>query len=195
MPYLDKVHSISIIQTGMAAGYTMSLPMKDNTHYTKKRMLEEIVSLLGGRAAEYMIVDDVTSGASSDIERATGIARSMVTRYGMSDKLGPIQFGDDSNEVFIGRDLATARNYGEGIATAIDSEIKKIIDEAYDRAILIVKENMDILHKCAELLIEKEKITGDEFRELFPPEQLEAVKKEHIAIYGEEVVEAEGMDA
>lgn len=167
LPELDPVHSISIIPTGMAGGYTMHLPEEDSMFNTKKKMEQEIVSLLGGRAAEEIIIKDVTTGASNDIERATKIARFMVTKYGMSDILGPIQFGDDNDEVFIGRDLAHARNYGENIAGLIDSEIKRIIDTAYENALNILNENIDILHKTCELLLAKEKITGAEFEKLF----------------------------
>lgn len=164
---LDPVHSISIIPTGMAGGYTMPLPGKDPMYMTKKKMEEEIVSLLGGRAAEKLVLDDITTGASNDIERASAIARNMVVKYGMSDVIGPIQFGSDSDEVFIGRDWGHTRNYGENIAGLIDSEIKRIVDSGYDEAKSILDENMDILHKTAELLIEKEKVTGAQFRSLF----------------------------
>jgi len=166
LPELDPVHSISIIPTGMAGGYTMSLPEDDTLYATKTRMEQEIVSLLGGRAAEKIIFDDITTGASNDIQRATALARNMVTKYGMSS-LGPIQFGDDNDEIFIGRDFAHTRNYGEEVASAIDKEIKNIIDSAYEEAQRILKENIDILHKTVELLIEKEKITGQEFAALF----------------------------
>jgi len=161
---LDPVHSISIIPTGMAGGYTMPLPGEDRMYMTKLNMEQEIISFLGGRAAEYIVLKDVTTGASNDIQRATAMARSMVTQYGMSDILGPIQFGDDSNEVFIGRDWGHARNYSEDIATTI-------VDTAYSEAIRMLKENMEILHASAKLLVEKEKITGEEFRELFDEEK------------------------
>ena len=164
---LDPVHSISIIPTGMAGGYTMPLPGKDPMYVTKNKMEQEIVSLLGGRAAEKLIMDDVTTGASNDIERASSIARNMVVKYGMSDVIGPIQFGESNDEVFIGRDWGHTRNYGENIAALIDSEIKRIVDEGYEEAKGILQDNMDILHKTAELLIEKEKITGAQFRSLF----------------------------
>ncbi|MFP4698333.1 MAG: ATP-dependent zinc metalloprotease FtsH [Eubacteriales bacterium] len=164
---IEPVHSISIIPTGFAGGYTMKLPEDDPMYYSKKKMEQEIISLLGGRAAEKVVLDDITTGASNDIERATKIARGMVTRFGMSDVLGPIQFGDDNEEVFIGRDWGHTRNYGENIAGLIDSEIKRIIDTAYQEAIRYLNENMDVLHKTTELLLEKEKISGDEFREIF----------------------------
>lgn len=164
---LDPVHMISIIPTGMAGGYTMALPGDDKSHITKRFMEQNIVALLGGRAAEQIVIKDITTGASNDIERATSTARSMVTKYGMSELLGPILFGNDNEEVFIGRDLAHTRNYGEDVASSIDSEIKRIIETAYNDAIDIITQNIDILHRSAELLMEKEKITGDEFRSLF----------------------------
>lgn len=164
---LDPVHSISIIPTGMAGGYTMPLPGEDRMYRTKLYMEQEIVSLLGGRAAEAIVIKDVTTGASNDIERATAMARSMVTQYGMSEILGPIQFGEDGNEVFIGRDWGHTRNYGEAVATTIDEEVKRIVTEAYEEALRILKENMEVLHASAKLLVEKEKVTGDEFRTLF----------------------------
>ncbi|OUQ59283.1 cell division protein FtsH [Tyzzerella sp. An114] len=164
---LDPVHSISIIPTGMAGGYTMPLPGEDKMYITKKYMEQDIISFLGGRAAEYIIFKDITTGASNDIERATALARSMVTKYGMSDILGPIQFGNDSDEVFIGREMGHSRNYGEDVAATIDKEVKRIIDTAYEEAIRLIKENIDVLHATAKILVEKEKITGDEFRQLF----------------------------
>ncbi|MDR2939275.1 MAG: AAA family ATPase, partial [Clostridiales bacterium] len=173
---LDPVHIISIIPTGMAGGYTMPIPDEDHMYMTKTRMEQEIVSLLGGRAAEAIVIKDISTGASNDIERATAIARNMVTRYGMSDALGPIQFGDDRDEVFIGRDLAHARNYGEEVASLIDKEIKRIIEDAYTECVSLLNKHIDILHSTADLLVQKEKITGDEFRALFP----EGVSKKQI---------------
>jgi cell division protease FtsH len=164
---LDPVHSISIIPTGMAGGYTMPLPSKDPMYMTKKKMEQEIVSLLGGRAAEKLVLDDITTGASNDIERASAIARNMVVKYGMSDVIGPIQFGSDNEEVFIGRDWGHTRNYGENIAGLIDSEIKRMVDSGYEEAKSILENHIDILHKTADLLMEKEKITGAQFRALF----------------------------
>lgn len=164
---LDPVHSISIIPTGMAGGYTMPLPGEDKMYLSKKYMEQEIISLLGGRAAEYIILGDITTGASNDIERATATARNMVTKYGMSELLGPIQFGDDNDEVFIGRDLAHTRNYGEEVAGTIDKEIRRIVENAYVEAQRLLTEQIQVLHDAAKLLIEKEKITGEEFREIF----------------------------
>jgi len=168
---LDPVHSISIIPTGMAGGYTMPLPGEDKMYMTKLQMEQEIISFLGGRAAEFIVLKDVTTGASNDIERATALARSMVTQYGMSDIIGPIQFGNDSDEVFIGRDFGHTRNYSENVATTIDSEVKRILDTAYREALRILQENMEILHASAKLLVEKEKISGEEFRALFSEEE------------------------
>ena len=186
---LDPVHSISIIPTGMAGGYTMPLPGEDKMYMTKLYMEQEIVSLLGGRAAEALVIKDVTTGASNDIERATAMARGMVTRYGMSEILGPIQFGEDSNEVFIGRDWGHTRNYGEAVATTIDEEVKRIVMGAYNEAIRILQENMEVLHASAKLLVEKEKVTGDEFRKLFDAD----VRAEILGLANqtEEPIEAE----
>jgi cell division protease FtsH len=164
---LDPVHSISIIPTGMAGGYTMPLPSKDPMYMTKNKMEQEIVCLLGGRAAEKLVLDDITTGASNDIERASTIARNMVVKYGMSEVIGPIQFGNDSDEVFIGRDWGHTRNYGENIAGLIDSEIKRMVDSGYEEAKTLLEDNMDILHRTATLLVEKEKISGAQFRSLF----------------------------
>ncbi len=168
LPDVGPVHTISIIPTGMgAAGYTMPLPEKDEMFNTKGKMLQNIIVGLGGRVAEELIFDDVTTGASQDIKQATSVARSMVTKYGFSDKLGLINYDDDSDEVFIGRDLAHARPYGENIATEIDEEVKSIIDDCYDKAKTMVTDHIDVLHKCADLLLEKEKITREEFEALF----------------------------
>ena len=164
---LDSVHSISIIPTGMAGGYTMPLPGEDRMYMTKMMMEQEIISLLGGRAAEELVIKDITTGASNDIERATSMARDMVTKYGMSELLGPIQFGGDNDEVFIGRDWGHARNYGEGVAATIDQEVNRIVTDAYREAKRLLQENMEMLHATAKLLVEKEKVTGDEFRSLF----------------------------
>ena len=168
LPDVGPVHTISIIPTGMgAAGYTMPLPEKDEMFNTKGKMLQNIMVSLGGRIAEELIFGDVTTGASQDIKQATAIARAMVTEYGMSEKVGMINYGGDENEVFIGRDLAHARSYGENVATAIDSEVKRIIDECYEKAKKIILDHENVLHKCCELLLEKEKISQDEFEALF----------------------------
>ncbi len=163
----DPVHSVSIIPTGMAGGYTMPLPGEDKMYITKGEMEHEIISFLGGRAAEELVLKDITTGASNDIERATAMARSMIMKYGMSEKFGPVQYGDESDEVFIGRDIGHTRNYSENTADEIDAEVKGILNLSYNEAKRLVKENIDVLHASAKLLMEKEKITGDEFRALF----------------------------
>ncbi len=168
LPDVGPVHTVSIIPTGIgAAGYTMPLPEQDEMFSTKGRMLQEIVVSLGGRIAEELIFDDITTGASQDIKQATEIARDMVTKYGMSDKIGMICYGSDDDQVFIGRDLAHTRSYGEGVATTIDDEVKRIIDSCYQKAKGLLQENMEVLHKSAALLMEKEKISGEEFEALF----------------------------
>ena len=168
LPDVGPVHTVSIIPTGAgAAGYTMPLPARDEMSTTKGRMLQEIIVDLGGRVAEELVFDDITTGASQDIKQATQMARDMVTRYGMSENIGLICYKDDDDEVFIGRDLAHARGYSEGVASAIDAEVKSIIDHAYDQAKKIIGEHRDVLDRCAELLLEKEKITREEFEGLF----------------------------
>ena len=168
LPDVGPVHTISIIPTGMgAAGYTMPLPEKDEMFNTRGKMLQNIMVALGGRIAEEIIFDDVTTGASQDIKQATSIARAMVTQYGMSEKVGMINYGSDADEVFIGRDLAHTRSYGEDVAAAIDSEVKRIIDECYAKAKGIILAHEDVLHKCCQLLLEKEKIGQEEFDSLF----------------------------
>ena len=168
LPDVGPVHTVSIIPTGVgAAGYTMPLPERDEMFNTRGKMLQNIMVDLGGRIAEELIFDDITTGASQDIKQATQIARSMVTQYGMSDKVGMIQYGSDDDEVFIGRDLAHTKSYGNGMADTIDSEVKRIIDDCYQKARSIIKEYEYVLHSCAGLLIEKEKIGQDEFEALF----------------------------
>ena len=167
LPDVGPVYSVSIIPTGGAGGYTMPLPEKDDMFNTKGHMLQEITVSLGGRVAEEEIFDDITTGASQDIKQATKMARDMVTRYGMSENIGLICYKDDDDEVFIGRDLAHAHSYSEGIASAIDVEVKRIIDESYEKAKTIIAEHRDVLDRCAALLLEKEKITREEFEALF----------------------------
>ena len=168
LPDVGPVHTISIIPTGMgAAGYTMPLPEKDEMFNTKNKMLHNIEVSFGGRIAEELIFGDVTTGASQDIKQATNLARAMVMQYGMSEKVGMICYGGDDDEVFIGRDLAHTRSYGEETASHIDEEVKRIIDESYAHAKKIIEEHMDILHSCAALLVEKEKIGREEFESLF----------------------------
>lgn len=168
LPDVGPVHSVSIIPTGMgAAGYTMPLPEKDEMFNTRGKMLQNIIVSLGGRVAEELVFDDITTGASQDIRQATQTARDMVTKYGFSSKLGLINYDTDNDEVFIGRDLAHTRPYGEDIATAIDEEVKNIIDDCYAQAKKIISEHMDVLEKSSELLLEKEKVTREEFEALF----------------------------
>lgn len=168
LPDVGPVYSVSIIPTGIgAAGYTMPLPEKDEMFYTKGRMIQDITVALGGRVAEELIFDDITTGAAQDIKSATRTARAMVTQYGMSDEVGLINYGGDDDEVFIGRDLAHTKSYGEGIATVIDQEVKRIVDECHEQARKIIQENRDVLEKCAMLLLEKEKIGREEFEALF----------------------------
>ena len=168
LPDVGPVYSVSIIPTGIgAAGYTMPLPEKDEMFNTKGRMLQDIMVDLGGRIAEELIFDDITTGASQDIKQATGIARSMITKYGMSEKVGLINYGSDEDEVFIGRDLAHTRSYAENTASLIDAEVKRIVDECYGKAKKLLMENETVLHRCAKLLLEKEKIDREEFEGLW----------------------------
>jgi len=166
----DDVHQISIIPRGMAGGYTMSLPKEDRSYRTKKEMEETIVTLLGGRLAEKLVLDDISTGASNDLERATKVARSMVTRYGFSETLGPIVYGQDESEVFLGRDIGHTRNYSENIAAEIDKEVKLIIDTAYERAEKILSSHMDKLNQVAEFLLKNEKMEADEFKAMMSDE-------------------------
>ncbi len=173
-PHQDKVHQISIIPRGMAGGYTMSLPEHDKSYVSMMEMREEIVTLLGGRVAEKLILDDISTGASNDLERATATARNMITRYGFSEKLGPVVYGNDQNEVFLGRDLGSSKNYSEEVAAEIDAEIRAFVEEGYKRAEQILTEHMDQLHEVAQYLIANEKIDGEDFDklmkgELIPP--------------------------
>jgi len=163
----DKVDRISIIPSGMAGGFTAHKPDEDKTYETKSHLLEKIIVALGGRAAEEIVLGEVSTGAYSDLKQANGIARSMITRYGMSENLGNLIFGNDNDEVFIGRDLAQARNYSEEVAAQIDKEVKNIIDTCYERIINILKENINKLHTIANALIEREKLEGHEFEELY----------------------------
>ena len=167
MPNADPVHQISIIPRGRAGGYTISLPQQDKFYMSKSELEEQIVTLLGGRVAEKLILDDVSTGAKNDIERATSIARRMITEYGMSESLGPMTFGSDHDEVFIGRDLARSRNYSEEVAAMIDKEIRKVIDTAYHKTETLLKENISKLHGVAQALMEKEKLDQAEFEEVF----------------------------
>lgn len=168
LPDVGPVHTISIIPTGTgAAGYTMPLPEKDEMFNTKGQMLQNIIVDLGGRVAEELVLGDITTGASQDIKQATKLAKAMVTQFGMSDRVGLIHYGSDDDEVFIGRDLAHTRGFSEHIATTIDEEVKRIIDDAHTKAHSMIEEHMEVLHKCAKLLMEKEKIGREEFEALF----------------------------
>jgi len=167
LPTQDPVHQISIVPRGMAGGYTMYRPTEDKNFMSKSEMEEHIISLLGGRVAEKLILNDVSTGASNDIERATKIARNMVTKYGMSEKVGTIMLGSGGEEVFLGRDFAQSKEYSEETAAIVDSEVKRIVDNAYNRAEEILKTNIDKLHAVAGVLLEKEKIDGEEFEEIF----------------------------
>ena len=163
----DPVHEISIIPRGMAGGYTMHLPTEDRAYTSKEKLLDEMVGLLGGRVAEKLILGDISTGAKNDIDRASSIARAMVMEYGMSDKIGTISYGSDSNEVFLGRDLGRGRNFSEEVGAMIDKEIKSLISNAYNTAEELLKENVNKLHAVASTLLEKEKIDGKEFEEIF----------------------------
>lgn len=170
----DPVHQISIIPRGMAGGYTMQLPTEDRSYHTRKEMEEELVVLLGGRVAEALTLDDISTGASNDIERATKMARSMVTKYGMSDLLGTITYGQDDSEPFLGRDMGHIRNYSESTASAIDAEIKRLVTTAYEKTESILREHMDQLNQVAQFLFLHEKMSGDEFASLMEGKLLES---------------------
>ena len=171
LDHVDPVHQISIIPRGMAGGYTLHRPTEDKNYTSKNEMLDSLVGLLGGRVAEALVIGDVSTGASNDIERATEIARSMVTKYGMSDKLGPIAFGDQSNEVFLGKDFNHVRNYSESVASQIDEEIERIVKDAYSRTKEILSEHIDKIHAVAQALLKEEKIDGKEFETIMKGEQ------------------------
>jgi cell division protease FtsH len=172
-PHQDKVHQISIIPRGMAGGYTMSLPEHDKSYVSMMEMREEIVTLLGGRVAEKLILDDISTGASNDLERATATARNMVTRYGFSENLGPVVYGSDQNEVFLGRDFGSTKNYSEQVAAEIDAEIRAYVEDGYRRAEEILSSHLDQLHAVAQYLIAHEKIDGPDFEKLMKGELTE----------------------
>lgn len=188
----DKVHQVSIIPRGMAGGYTMSLPEHDRSYRSKTQMQEEIIVLLGGRAAEKLVLDDISTGASNDIERATTIARNMVTRYGFSEKLGPIVYGHEAAEVFLGRDYSQGRNYSENVAAEIDGEIRELVESAYERAKEILSQNIDQLNLVANYLLKHEKIDGLDFEKLMKGE-LQLIEDKTLKEDAIEVLE-EGMD-
>ena len=188
LPDVDPVHMISIIPTGLgAAGYTMPLPEKDEMFLTKSHMLQDIMVSLGGRIAEEIVFNDITTGASNDIQKATKTARNMVTRYGMSEKLGVINYENDEDEVFIGRDLAHAKSHSELISGKIDTEVKDIVDDCYRKAKEIILEHMDVLNRCAELLLVKEKIGREEFEALFDSRE-KPVTESHAVVYTSNLV-------
>lgn len=162
----DPVHQISIIPRGMAGGYTMHLPTEDRSYQSRNEMLESLIVLLGGRVAEALVLEDISTGASNDIERATQTAHAMVTKYGMSDILGPIKYGSDNSEPFLGRDMGHIRNYSEETASKIDAEVKRMIDNAYDQTREILTVHMDQLHKVAQYLFRNEKMSGEEFAKM-----------------------------
>ncbi len=174
-PYSDQVHMVTIVPRGMAGGFTAYIPDEDRIYATRNEMKSELVSLLGGRVAEEITFDDISTGASNDIERASSLARQMVTVYGMSEKLGPLTYGDDSGEVFVGKDIGKSRNYSEKIAAEIDNEVRLIIDEAYQEAKKILKENQEALIRVSELLLEKETINGQEFERAFQGDSVEEI--------------------
>lgn len=188
----DDVHQISIIPRGMAGGYTMSLPTEDKMYNTYNEMKEELIVLLGGRVAESLVFEDVSTGASNDIERATDIARAMVTKYGMSDLLGPIAFGEKSNEVFIGRDMGHTKNYSEKVAAEIDEEITSLVKEGYEAARIILSDNINKLHEVSKILMEREKLSGEEFDAIMKGEN--PFKEEEISEKGSEEISLKKED-
>jgi cell division protease FtsH len=165
-PTLDPVHQVSIIPRGMAGGFTMSLPSEDRNYITKTHMYEEIVMMMGGRVAEQLVLDDISTGASNDLERATKTARRMVTRYGFTEALGPVVYGQDQGEVFLGRDYMHSRDFSEQVASEIDIEVRKLIDNAYLKTTEIITKHMDELHTVARYLYEHEKVEAEEFAQL-----------------------------
>lgn len=181
LPDTDPVHKVSIIPRGRAGGYTLILPTEDRYYRTKSMLLDEIVVLLGGRVAESLVLHDISTGAQNDLERATSIARRMIMEYGMSDEIGPLTLGRKTEQVFLGRDIARDRNYSEEVAFAIDKEVRKIIDDCYEKARKLLQENMDKLHLIANTLMDKETLDSDEFTALIEGRTVEEVKKERLA--------------
>ena len=167
LPTQDDVHQVSIVPRGRAGGFTLSLPDTDKSYISKNEMLETIIMMLGGRAAEKIVFDDINTGASSDLDRATKTARKMVMQYGMSERLGYVTFTDDDHEVFLGRDISQGRNYSEKVAAVIDDEIKMIIDECYERCVKLLTDNREKLDNIAEALVKHEKLDAKEFEEVF----------------------------
>ena len=177
LPNSDPVHEISIIPRGRAGGYTLSLPKEDRNYASKNELQDQIAGLLGGRVAEKIVLNDISTGASNDIQRATRIAREMATKYGMSDTLGPIEFGEEHGEVFMGRDFNKSRNYSEEVASLVDAEIKNFVMTGYAQAEKLLRENIDILHRVAEALLEREKLEADEFEAIFNGQTVEDIKR------------------
>lgn len=193
LPDTDPVHMITIVPRGRAGGFTSFVPEEDRSYVTKNEMKHEIITLLGGRCAEHLILNDISTGASNDIERATKIARAMITQYGMSEKLGPIMYDFESDEVFVGKELGKAKHYSDRVAYEIDEEMRKVINDAFNKALKLLEDNIDLLHKLAKVLLEKETIKAEEFEEIFykysnqqikeePPELLEKVQKDEKKI-------------
>ena len=191
LPDVGPVHTVSVIPTGNgAAGYTMPLPAKDEMFLTRGRMLQDIMVSLGGRIAEKLIFDDITTGASQDIKQATAQARKMVTRYGFSENIGTINYEEEADEVFLGYDLGHANRHSEYISGEIDREVRRIVDECYAKATEIIEQNVDVLHRSAALLMEKEKITGEEFAALFTPADANASKESEVPAQSDAPVQA-----
>jgi len=188
LPNCDPVHEVSIIPRGRAGGYTLSLPDEDKDFISKGHMLDQIVSLLGGRTAEKLVLEDISTGASNDIQRVTKIARDMVMKYGMSDNLGPMTFGSDNDEVFLGRSYSSTRDYSEQVASDIDKEVMNIVNEAYAKCENMISENIDKLHAVANALLEREKLSGEEFEKVFAGESLDG--KQETNVSGENDVDA-----
>ncbi len=182
LPNSYAVHEISIIPRGMAGGYTLHLPNEDTAYTSKSKLRDDMVGLLGGRVAEALILGDISTGAKNDIDRTTSIAKKMVMEYGMTDALGPISFGKDDGEVFMGRDFGRARDFSEEVASKIDREIKALIDEAYERTETILKENIDKLHDVAKALLEREKLTAEEFNAIMEGKTLAEFDAERIVL-------------
>ncbi|MBR6503588.1 MAG: AAA family ATPase, partial [Firmicutes bacterium] len=177
LPGTDKVHQVTIIPRGRAGGFTMTLPEEDKSYITRNEMFDSIIHLLGGRVAEQLVLEDISTGASNDIERATNIARNMVTRYGMSEAIGPVNYSSEE-EVFLGRDFSTKKNISEAVTSEIDHEIRRIIEDAYSKTVELLEANMDKLHAVAEGLIELETLDAEQFERLFNGEPLESLKEE-----------------
>ena len=194
MPTQDPVHQVSIIPRGMAGGFTLSLPSQDRSYMTKTEMVEEIVVLLGGRVAEKLVLNEISTGASNDIERATKIARNMITRYGFSEKLGPIVYGQNEEEVFLGRDISHSRNYSETVAAEIDGEIREVIDTCYETTRQVLEDHMDQLHRVAEYLIAHEKVDGEKFKALMENREVPPSAEDTFVPLSKLAEQAKGSD-